>query len=130
MNNSVTNISRLGTFKAMAPSRTIVGHYALNGQMRSKAHTTLISPLVLHPIRIYKCAMKKIFINGQMQNKPFLIVIYRSSLVKAAMNAARFCNLRNGVNITPQFLQFLLFSMAKGGTKTIAHLSIAEGSRF
>jgi hypothetical protein len=25
---------------------------------------------------------------------------------------------------------FLLFSMAKGGTKTIAHLSIAEGSSF
>jgi hypothetical protein len=56
-----------------------------------------------------------------------LIVIYRSSLVKAAMNAACVCQLRNGVNKTPQFL---LFSMAKGGTKTIAHLSIAEGSSF
>ena len=54
----------------------------------------------------------------------FFIVIYRSSLVKAAMNAARVCTLRNGVNKTPQFL---LFSMAKGGTKTIAHLSIAMG---
>ncbi len=59
-----------------------------------------------------------------MQNKPFLIVIYRSSLVKAAMNALRVCKLQNSVNITPQFLQFLLFLMAKGGTKTIAHLSI------
>jgi hypothetical protein len=67
--------------------------------------------------------MKKIIINGQMRNKPFLIVINRSSLVKAAMNAARVCKLRNGVNKTPQFL---LFSMAKGGTKTIALLSIAE----
>jgi hypothetical protein len=67
--------------------------------------------------------MKKIIINGQMRNKPFLIVIYRSSLVKAARNAARICKLHNGVNKTPQFL---LFSMAKGGTKTIAHLSIAE----
>jgi hypothetical protein len=56
--------------------------------------------------------MKKIIINGQMQNKPFLIVIYHSSLVKAAMNAACVCNLRNGVNKKPQFL---LFSMAKGG---------------
>jgi hypothetical protein len=37
------------------------------------------------------------------------------------------CKLRNGVNKTPQFL---LFSMAKGGTKTIAHLYIAEGSSF
>ncbi len=29
--------------------------------------------------------------HGQMQNKPFLIVIYHSSLVKAAMNPARIC---------------------------------------
>jgi hypothetical protein len=43
------------------------------------------------------------------------------------MNAARVCKLRNGVNKTPQFLLFL---MAKGGTKTIANLSIAEGSEF
>jgi hypothetical protein len=71
--------------------------------------------------------MKKTFINGQMRKKPFLIVIYYSSLVKAAMNAARVCKLRNGVNKTPQFL---LFSMAKGETMTIAHLSIAEGSCF
>jgi hypothetical protein len=62
-----------------------------------------------------------------MQNKHFFIVIYHSSLVKAAMNAARVCKLLNGVNKTPQFL---LFSLAKGGAKTIAHLSIAEGSSF
>jgi hypothetical protein len=55
------------------------------------------------------------------------IVIHRFSLVKAAMNAPRICKLRNVVNKTPQFL---LFSTAKGGTKTIAHLSIAEGSSF
>jgi hypothetical protein len=30
-------------------------------------------------------------------NKHFLIVIYHSSLVKGAMNAARLCKLRNGV---------------------------------
>jgi hypothetical protein len=60
--------------------------------------------------------MKKIIIIGQMRNKPFLIVIYHSSLVKAVMNSARVCKLRNGVNKTPQFL---LFSMAEGGTKTI-----------
>ncbi len=95
--------------------------------MRSKAHTTLTVPLVLHHTRIYKCAMKKIIINGQMLNKPCLIVIYHSSLVKAAMNAAHICKLYNGVNKTPQFL---LFSMAKGGTKTIVHLSIAEESSF
>jgi hypothetical protein len=56
--------------------------------------------------------MKKITYNGQMQNEHFLIVIYHYSLVKGAMNAARFCKLRNGVKKTPQFL---LFSMEKGG---------------
>jgi hypothetical protein len=71
--------------------------------------------------------MKKIIINGQMRNIPFLIVIYHSSLVKAAMNAACVCKLHNGVN---KRSQFLLFSMAKGGTKTIAHLSIVEGLSF
>jgi hypothetical protein len=71
--------------------------------------------------------MKNFGINGQMRNKLFLIIIYRFSLVKAAMNAARICKLQNGVNKTPQFL---LFSITKGGTKTIAHLSIAEGWSF
>ena len=60
--------------------------------MRSKAHSALTAPLVLHNTRIYKCAMKKIIFNKQ-----FLIVIYHSSLVKGAMNAARLCKLRNGV---------------------------------
>jgi hypothetical protein len=111
----------------MAPSRTVIAHYALNGQMRSKAHTALTAPLVLHHTKVYKCAMKKIIINFQMWNKHFLIVIYHSSPVKAAMNAVRVCKLRNGMKKTRQFL---LFSQAKDGTKTIAHLSIAEGSSF
>jgi hypothetical protein len=92
--------------------------------MRSKVHTALTVPLVLHHTRIYKHAMKKIIINCQMQNKHILIVIYLSSLVKAAMNAARVCKLCNGVKKTPQSL---LFSLAKSGTKTIAYLSIVEG---
>ena len=62
-----------------------------------------------------------------MRNKPFLIVIYHSSLVKAAMNAVRICKLRNGVNKTPQFL---LFSMAKGGTKTIAQCQLRRDRVF
>jgi hypothetical protein len=57
-----------------------------------------------------------------MRNEPFLNVIYHSSLVKGTMNTARVCKLRNDVKKTPQIL---LFSQAKGGTKTIAHLSIA-----
>jgi hypothetical protein len=56
--------------------------------------------------------MKKIIFSGQMRNKHFLIVIYHSSLVKGAINAARVCKLRNGVKKTPQLL---LFSMVKGG---------------
>jgi hypothetical protein len=47
----------------------------------------------------------------QMRNELFLIVIYHSSLVKGAINAARVCKLRNGVKKMPNFL---LFSMAKG----------------
>ncbi len=80
--------------------------------MRSKAHTALTAPLVLHHTRIYKCAMKKFGFNGQMRNETFFIVIYHSSLVKGAMNAAHVYKLRNGVKKVPQFL---LFSMAKGG---------------
>ncbi len=91
--------------------------------MRSRAHKTPTAPLVLHRTRIHKWAMEKFGINGQMRNKLFWIFIYCFSLVKAAMNAARVCKLHNGVNRTPQFL---LFSMAKGGTKTIVHLSIAD----
>jgi hypothetical protein len=56
------------------------------------------------------CYEKKNF-NGQMRNELFLIVIYHSSLVKGAMNAACICKLCNGVKKTPKFLPF---SMAKG----------------
>ncbi len=56
-------------FKARAPSRTVIAHYALNCQMRSKAHTALTAPLVLHHTRIYKRAMKKIIFKGQRWTK-------------------------------------------------------------
>jgi hypothetical protein len=71
--------------------------------MRSKAHTALTTPLVLHLIRIYKHAMKKIIFNGQRRNKHFFIVIYHSS---GAMNAARVCKLRNGVQKSLNFFFF------------------------
>jgi hypothetical protein len=67
--------------------------------------------------------MKNFGINCQLWNKLFLIVIHRFSLVKAAMQAPCICELRNGVKKTAQFL---ILSIAKGRTKTIAHLSIAE----
>jgi hypothetical protein len=90
----------------MAPSHTVVAHYAINGQMRSKAHTALTAPLVLHHTRIFKRAMKQLIFNGQMRNKHFLIVIYHSSLVKGAMNAAHVCKLRNGVKKRLNFFFF------------------------
>ncbi len=71
--------------------------------------------------------MKKFGFKCQMRNKPFLIVIYHSSLVKGAMNAARVCKLRNGVKKTASISSFFT---GEGGTKTIAHLSIAEGLSF
>jgi hypothetical protein len=74
--------------------------------MRSEAHSTLTAPLVLHHTRIYKCAMKKFGFDCQMQNEPFLVVIYYSSLVKGAMNAARVCKLRNGVKKSLNFFYF------------------------
>ncbi len=43
------------------------------------------------------------------------------------MNAVRVCKFRYDVKKKPKFL---LFSLARGGTKTIAHLLIAEGSSF
>jgi hypothetical protein len=50
--------------------------------------------------------MKKIIFNGQRRNKHFLIVIYHSSLVKGAMNAARLCKLCNGVKKSLNFFFF------------------------
>jgi hypothetical protein len=90
----------------MAPPRTVIAHYALNGQMRSKAHSALTASLVLHHTRIYKPAIKKNTFNGLLRNKHFLIVIYHSSLVKAAMNAARVCKMRNDVSKTPSMSTF------------------------
>jgi hypothetical protein len=74
--------------------------------MRSKAHTAVTAPLVLHHTRIYKCAMKKFGINGQLRNKLLLIVIHHFSLVRAAMNALHICKMRNGVSKTPSISSF------------------------
>jgi hypothetical protein len=53
---------------------------------------------------------EKFGFNGQMRNEPILIVIYHSSLVKGAMNAAHVCKLRNGVK---KRLNFLFFDRPK-----------------
>ncbi len=74
--------------------------------MRSKAHIALSAPLVLHYTRIYKCPMKKFGFNYQMRNEHFLIVIYHSSLVKGAMNAAGVCKLHNGIKKQFNFFFF------------------------
>jgi hypothetical protein len=46
----------------------------------------------------------------QVRNKPFLIVIYHSSLVKATMNAVRICKLRN---VLTKRLSFFFFQWLK-----------------
>ncbi len=97
-------------FNARAPSRIVIAHYVLNSQMRSKAHSALTAPFVLHHTRIYKCAMKKFGFNCQMRNEPFLIVIYHSSLVKGAMNAACVCNC---VMVLKKCLNFFFFHRPK-----------------
>ncbi len=79
--------------------------------MRSKVHSALTAPLVLHHTRIYKCAMKNFVFNCQMRNEHFLIVIYHYLLVKGAMNAARVCKMRNGVRKKP--LNFFCFQWPK-----------------
>jgi hypothetical protein len=69
-------------------------------------HTAVTAPLVFHRKRINKCDMKKFIINGQMRNYLFLIVIYLSSLVKAAMNAARECKLHKTKGLNFFFFQW------------------------
>ncbi len=86
--------------------------------MRSKAQTALTAPLVLYHTRIYKCAMKKFSFNGQMRNELFLIVIYHSSLVKAAVNGLRICKLRKD----------RLTSTGHGATVFVAALEYATTS--
>jgi hypothetical protein len=82
----------LSSFRAILYNNWPLGPYG-NGQMRSKRHTALITPLVLQRTRIGKYAMKKFCINGQWLNKLFLIVISRFSLVKDG-NAPRVFKLR------------------------------------
>ena len=49
---------------------------------------------------------EKIIFNGQRRNKHFLIVIYHSSLVKGAMNAARLCKFAMVLKKRPNFFYF------------------------
>jgi hypothetical protein len=111
----------------MAPSRTVIAHYALNGQMCRKAHTALTAPLVLLHTRIYKRAMKKIIINCKMRNKHFLIVIYHSSLEKAAVNAVRICKLRN---VVKKRLNFFFFHRPKAEQRPLHTCQLWRGGVF
>ncbi len=54
---------------------------------------------------------------AKMRNKPFWIVIYYSSLVKAALNAARLCKMRDELAKLPQCL---LLSTVKGGMNILS----------
>ncbi len=126
-----TFLLKVLSFRKICPYPSAISysncHQALIGRMRSKAHTARTRPLVLYRIRIHKCAMKNFCINGQMRNKLFLIIIYRFSLVKAAVNAACVCKLCNGVSKTPQFLPF---SIAKGGKRQKHTCKLRRGGVF
>jgi hypothetical protein len=74
--------------------------------MRSEEHTALTTPLVLHHIRIYKRAMKKIIFNGQMRNKHFLIASFFTGKSRWLL-MVRVCKLRNGVKKRLNFFFFL-----------------------
>jgi hypothetical protein len=54
--------------------------------------------------------MKMFGFNDQMRNEPFLIVIYHSSLVKGAMNAAHVCKLCKSLK---KRLNFFFFQWPK-----------------
>jgi hypothetical protein len=54
--------------------------------------------------------MKKIIYNGQMRNEHYLIVIYHSSLVKAAVNGLRICKWRS---LLKKRLNFFFFQWSK-----------------
>jgi hypothetical protein len=85
--------------------------------------------------------MKKIIYNGQMGNEHFLILIYHSSLVKAAVNGLRICKLRRGrltgtghgptVFVAPleyatTIHESFIFQLAKAEQGPIAYLPIME----
>ncbi len=59
-NPSIAHPVRALYSKVTAPSCTVIGNYAPNFPLRSKAHTAAIAPLVLYRTRICKSAMKKL----------------------------------------------------------------------
>ncbi len=80
-----------------APSHTVIGYYALNGQMCSMAHTPPTATLVLHRTRISKCAMKKSCINGQLRDKLFWSLnFFIFQLSKAGQRPLHTCQLQKG----------------------------------
>jgi hypothetical protein len=89
--------------------------------------------------------MKKVIYNGQMRNEHFLIVIYHSSLVKAAVNGLCICKVRRDRLIGTDHAatvffapleyattshQFFIFQLAKAEQRPLAYLPITEGLIF
>jgi hypothetical protein len=71
--------------------------------MRSKAHTALTAPLVLHPTWLDKCVMKKFGINGQLSNKIFFF----NEDLSDEPNFSR-------IHLAGQYLQIKKFITGKG----------------
>ncbi len=105
---------------------TVIGHQALNGQSAVR-RTPLWLRLWFYIVRGLTNALWKNSASMANCGIHFFDCHHRFSLVKAAMNAARICKMRNGVSKTPSISSFFKCQRRR---KTIAHLSIAEGRSF
>ncbi len=122
-------------FEVTVPSSTVIGNYAPNCQLFSKAHTALTAPLVLHHTRIGKCMMKTLEINSQLRTELFLIIILHSSLVKAMVNALRLCKLSkicltgtgHGTMVLTKLFISSFSKFAKGRTRTMPTCQLQRG---
>ncbi len=88
--------------------------------MRSKAHNSLTAPLVFTSYKDLQMRYEKVQFQLANVEWTFFIVIYHSSPVKGAMNAARACKLRNGVK--KKRLYFFFFSMVPTWTKCVMNI--------
>jgi hypothetical protein len=91
-----------------APSRTVIAHYALNGQMRSKAQSALNCAFGFTSYKDLQTRYEKNHFQWPKAEKTFFYC--HSSPVKGAMNAACLCKLRNGVK---KCLNFFFFQWPK-----------------
>ncbi len=114
-------------FKFTAPSRTVIGNYAPNGQLQSKAHTAPTAPLILHRTRNGKCALKLLGISCQCRNEHVLIVINRFHLWKPRWMLHVFVN---WAIVLIKLLHFLIFQLPKVEQRPLHTCQLWRGRVF